>query len=60
MLRFLKVAILLLFLLIVLFTYLTATGGMNGPGIWFLPFTIGLVFIPVIMAIRESLKKNSS
>lgn len=56
-LRFLKLAILLVFSLIILFTYLATIGVTNGLGIWFLPLTVGLLMIPVIVLIIQSLKK---
>ena len=35
-----------------------ATGKSHGFGIWFLPFALGLIFIPVIMyGIKSSTKK---
>ncbi|MEP6676800.1 MAG: DUF1648 domain-containing protein [Ferruginibacter sp.] len=60
MLRFLKLAILVIFSLIILFTYLTTIGLTNGLGSWFLPLTIGLLLIPVIISIRQSFKKKNN
>ena len=60
MLRFLKLAILIIFSLIILFTYLTAKGVTNGLGFWFLPFAFGLLLIPVIISISQSFKKKNS
>ncbi len=60
MLRFLKLVILIIFSLIILFTYLTATGVTNGLGFWFLPFTFGLLLIPVIISISQSFKKKNN
>jgi uncharacterized membrane protein len=60
MLRFLKLAILLIFSLIILFTYLTTIGVTNGLGFWFLPLTEGLLLIPAIIAISKSLKKKNN
>ena len=57
MMRFLKVAILFIFALIILFTYLTATGFTNGLGSWFLPFSIAIFFAPTIYFIIQSVKK---
>ncbi len=45
--RFLKVAIVIIFSLIILFTYLTATGKTTGLGVWFLPFIFSLTIIPM-------------
>lgn len=59
MLRFVKVAILIIFSLIVLFTYLTTIGMTNGLGAWFLPLTVGLLIIPIIVSISQSLKKSN-
>ena len=44
MLRFLKLAILLIFSLIILFTYLTTIGVTNGLGFWFLQYYFSSVF----------------
>ncbi|HMU10006.1 MAG TPA: DUF1648 domain-containing protein [Ferruginibacter sp.] len=60
MLRFLKLAILIIFSLIILFTYLTTTGVTNGLGFWFLPFTFMLLLIPVIISISQSFKKKNN
>jgi uncharacterized membrane protein len=55
--RCMKLAILLIFSLIILFSYLTTIGAANGLGFWFLPLTEGLLTIPPVIAIIESLKK---
>jgi hypothetical protein len=60
MLRFMKAAILLIFSMIILYTYLTTIGAASGLGIWFLPLTLGLVLIPVIVSLGQSLKKENS
>jgi hypothetical protein len=57
MLRFMKLAILIIFSLVILFTYLTIIGVTNGLGIWFLPLTFALFLIPTIISIRKSLKQ---
>ena len=57
MLRFLKLAILIIFSAIILFTYLTTTGIANGLGVWFLPVTFVLLLVPTIVSISQSLKK---
>lgn len=59
MLRFLRLAILLIFSLATLFTYLTATSVTNGLGAWFLPFTFGLLLIPIIIILCQSFKKKN-
>ena len=60
MLRFLKLAVLILFSWIILFTYLTTIGVTNGLGFWFLPLMEGLLLIPVIISIAESFKKKNN
>ena len=60
LLRFLKLAILLIFSLIILFTYLTTIGVTNGLGFWFLPVTVGLLLIPTIISIVQSFKKTNN
>ncbi len=60
LLRFIKLAILLIFSLVILFVYLTITGVTNGLGGWFLPLTLGLLFVPLIITIIQSLKKENN
>ncbi len=60
MLQFLKLAILIIFSLIILFTYLTIIGATNGLGFWFLPMTFGLLLIPTIISISQSFKKKNN
>lgn len=60
MLRFIKLAILIIFLLIILFTYLTVISVTNGLGSWFLPLALGLLLIPTFIFIGQSLKKNNA
>ena len=60
MLRFLKLAILIIFSVIILFTYLTSIGVTNGIGFWFLPLTFGLLLIPTIISISQSFKKKNN
>jgi uncharacterized membrane protein len=56
MLRVLKIALLIIFSYIILFTYLTTIGFTNGLGVGFLPFTLGVALISIIFYIRQSLK----
>ncbi len=58
MLRILKISLLIIFSHIILFTYLTTIGITNGLGVGFLPFTLGIVLIPIIFYIGQSLTKN--
>ena len=51
MLRILKISLLVIFSHIILFTYLTSSGVSNGLGVWFLPFTLCIILIPVIFYI---------
>jgi uncharacterized membrane protein len=60
MLRFIKLATLLIFSLMILFTYLTAIGVTNGLGSWFLPLTSGLVLIPIIVSVFQSSRKGAA
>ena len=60
LLRFLKLAILLIFSLVILFTYLTTIGVTNGLGFWFLPFIYGLILIPTAISISQSFKKKNN
>lgn len=56
MIRFLKLAIVVIFFMIVLFTYLTATGKARGLGIWFLPFVFLLTLSPTVYYIVKRLR----
>ena len=60
MLRFLKLAILVIFSLIILFTYLTTNRATNGLGFWFLPLAVGLLLIPTIISIIQSFKSKNN
>lgn len=59
MLRFIKLATLVIFSVIILFTYLTAIEITNGLGVWFLPLTSALILIPIIVSILQSSKKTA-
>ena len=59
-LRFLKLVILLIFSLIILFTYLTSSSVADGSGFWFLPITFGLLLIPTVISISQSFKKKNT
>ena len=59
-LRFLKLVILLIFSLIILFTYLTSSGVTNGLGFWFLPMIFGLLLVPTVISISRSFKKKNT
>jgi uncharacterized membrane protein len=54
--RFINVAIIIVFSLITFQTIQTAIGKTNGLGTWFLPLVLGLIFIPLIFFIFKSLK----
>ncbi len=56
MIRFLKLAILIIFSLIILFTYLTTVGLANGLGVWFLPVVIGIILIPTVILLQQSIR----
>ena len=58
MLRFMKFAVLLIFLLIILLTYFTAIGIIKGLGSWFLPFVLSLMLIAPIYFLINSMKKK--
>ena len=58
LLRFLKFAVLFIFSILILLIYFTTTGIIAGLGIWFLPLSVLIVFIPLLFAIRSSLKKK--
>lgn len=52
--RYLKLIIVIIFGLIVFKTIRYANGEANGLGIWFLPLTLGLIFIPLSYFIAKS------
>jgi len=54
--RFLKLSMLLIFIVIIFFTYLTSIGKSKGLGAWFLPFVLGLTLIPTMLLIGHSVK----
>lgn len=58
-LRFLKLSIVVIFSLIILFTYLTAIAVTNGLGSWFWPFTLALLLIPVIISVSQLFKQKN-
>jgi uncharacterized membrane protein len=58
-LRFIKLAILFIFSVIILFTYLTTIGVTKGLGLWFLPLMFVLFIVPTIITISQSLKKKN-
>ncbi len=53
--RFLKLAIVVIFFIIVLFTYLTSIAVTDGLGDWFLPFVFSATLIPTGYYITKSL-----
>jgi hypothetical protein len=54
--RYLKVIIVVIFGLIAFETIRHANGQTEGLGIWFLPMTMGLIFIPLIYFLIKSTK----
>lgn len=63
MMNFLKMAVLLIFLVIQYKTIQTSSGEADGLGIWFLPVSLGLLFIPlgifVFIAVRDRKPRNN-
>jgi len=56
MIRYLKLIIVIIFGLIAFKTIQNTNGQADGLGIWFLPLTLGLIFIPLIYFVVKSLK----
>jgi len=54
--RYLKVIIVVIFGLITFLTIRHANGQTDGLGIWFLPLTMGLIFMPLIYFLIKSIK----
>ena len=58
MIRYLNLIIVLIFGYIAFTTIQNAKGQVDGLGIWFLPLSLGIVFIPMIYAIVKLTKKK--
>jgi uncharacterized membrane protein len=56
MILFLQLAILIIFTVIILMTYLTTIGISDGLGTWFLPLFLFVINIPVIITLIQSFK----
>lgn len=54
--RYLKLIIVIIFGLIAFKTIQNANGEANGLGVWFVPMTLGLIFIPLIYFVIKSFK----
>jgi uncharacterized membrane protein len=54
--RFLKLALVIIFTVIILMIYLTNYGISEGLGIWFLPITLCIVGIPILLTLIQSSK----
>ncbi len=58
LLRYLKLIISVIFGILVFQTIRNATGESTGLGVWFLPLTLGLIFIPLVLYVIKSLKNT--
>ena len=58
LLRFMKLALLILFIVIDYKTIATSNGASDGLGKWFLPFTIALIFLPILFSVYKSYSKK--
>ncbi len=58
MIRYLKLVLIVIFGLIVFKTIQNVNGQADGLGLWFLPLTLGLIFIPLTFFIIQSFKKT--
>jgi uncharacterized membrane protein len=58
MIRFLKLAILIIFGLVMFKTIQNTKGTETDLGIWFLPFTLVLIFVPIFYFLIQSSKSN--
>ena len=56
MMRIMKIIVIIIFFLIDFKTIKTSMGKSEGLGIWFLPMTLGIVFIPIIYFAYKSYK----
>ena len=58
MMRILKLSVLVIFTLLILFTYLNSIGVSDGIGAWFIPLVSAVLLIPVIVSIAQAFKTN--
>lgn len=58
MMRFILLAVLFIFTIIIVVIYLTAINMVDGPGAWFIPLILSIFIIPLFIFIRESQKKD--
>jgi|SRR5690554_3955229 len=54
--RYMKLAIAIIFAYLVFMTIQNAKGNADGLGVWFLPFTMGLLFVPIFYFLINSNK----
>ena len=60
MINFLKMSLVLIFLVIQYKTFQTSSGVAEGLGTWFLPISMGLIFIPLVIFIFIAVKNKKS
>lgn len=58
MLRFVKLAVLVIITVLIILSYLVAKGYINSLGLWFLPFTFITIMSPIFIAMYLSKRKN--
>ncbi|MFM7328678.1 MAG: hypothetical protein ACKO3B_08090, partial [Bacteroidota bacterium] len=58
MIRFLKLSLILVFLILFNYTIKTATGEIDELGLWFLPLSLALIFIPLLVYIIVSFQRD--
>lgn len=58
--RFLKLVLIILFLIIDFKTIETSKGTTNGLGKWFLPFMMVLILVPILFSIYKSFRKKEN
>jgi len=58
--RFLKLTIVIIFGLIVFRTIQNVSGNADGLGTWFLPLTLGMIFIPIIYFLISANKEKKT
>jgi uncharacterized membrane protein len=58
MIRFLKLSLILVFLILFNYTIKTATGEIDELGSWFLPLSLALIFIPLLVYIIVSFQRD--
>ncbi|MFT3703946.1 MAG: DUF1648 domain-containing protein [Agriterribacter sp.] len=58
MMRLLKLSVLIIFSIILVYTFLIGTGKASGLGKWFLPFTLAITILPTVYMVVKSFRSR--